>query len=141
MAVYRLLCFAGLLVPATALATDALQTKSVPEHIAIFTSPPSRVPTRGMPDGPLLGNGDVGVVLAGPPEAQTFYLGKWRDFWSRSFIEILDKVIKQQWYAAQYIMARSFSNISASSMTVLLCLTACSISALEALRTFRLRSP
>jgi hypothetical protein len=35
-----------------------------------------------MPDGPLLGNGDVGVVLAGPPEAQVFYIGK-NDFWTR----------------------------------------------------------
>ena len=34
-----------------------------------------------MPDGPLLGNGDVGVVLAGPPEAQAFYIGK-NDFWT-----------------------------------------------------------
>jgi hypothetical protein len=33
-----------------------------------------------MPDGPLLGNGDVGVVLAGPPEAQRFYISK-NDFW------------------------------------------------------------
>jgi hypothetical protein len=33
-----------------------------------------------MPDGPLLGNGDLGVVLAGPPEDQRFYLGK-NDFW------------------------------------------------------------
>ncbi len=49
-------------------------------HVAAFTSPPTRVPTRGMPDGPLLGNGDVGVVLSGPPEAQRFYIAK-NDFW------------------------------------------------------------
>ena len=36
-----------------------------------------------MPDGPLLGNGDVGIVLAGPPEAQAFYIGK-NDFWTRT---------------------------------------------------------
>lgn len=34
-----------------------------------------------MPDGPLLGNGGVGVVLGGPPEAQSFYIGK-NDFWT-----------------------------------------------------------
>jgi alpha-L-fucosidase 2 len=53
------------------------------DYTAVFTAPPRQVPTRGMPDGPLLGNGDVGVVLAGPPEAQTFYLGK-NDFWTRT---------------------------------------------------------
>ena len=51
------------------------------EHTFVFTSPPRSVPTRGMPDGPLLGNGDVGVVLAGPPEAQRFHIGK-NDFWT-----------------------------------------------------------
>ncbi len=80
IAVCRLLFFAGALAPMTTSADDALPTRAGPEHIAIFTSPPSHVPTRGMPDGPLLGNGDVGVVLAGPPEAQTFYIGK-NDFW------------------------------------------------------------
>jgi hypothetical protein len=28
----------------------------------------------------------------------------WRDFWSRSFVEIPDKVIEQHWYSALYIM-------------------------------------
>lgn len=51
------------------------------EHTFVFTSPPRSVPTHGMPDGPLLGNGDVGVVLAGPPEAQRFHIGK-NDFWT-----------------------------------------------------------
>ena len=37
-----------------------------------------------MPDGPLLGNGDVGVVLAGPPEAQCFYIGK-NEFGRRNY--------------------------------------------------------
>ena len=52
------------------------------DYSAVFTVPPQHVPTAGMPDGPLLGNGDVGVVLAGPPEAQAFYIGK-NDFWTR----------------------------------------------------------
>ena len=52
----------------------------VARHIGVFTRPPQQVPTQGMPDGPLLGNGDVGIVLAGPPEAQEFYIGK-NDFW------------------------------------------------------------
>ena len=35
-----------------------------------------------MVDGPLLGNGDVGVVLSGPPEAVRFHFGK-NDCWTR----------------------------------------------------------
>lgn len=54
----------------------------VAEYVGVFTTPPRGVPTKGMADGPLLGNGDVGVVLAGPPEAQRFYIGK-NDFWTR----------------------------------------------------------
>jgi alpha-L-fucosidase 2 len=50
------------------------------DYCAVFTAPPQNVPTYYMPDGPLLGNGDVGVVLAGPPEEQRFYLGK-NDWW------------------------------------------------------------
>ena len=64
------------------LATAALAEPVVSRHVATFTQPPSHVPTNAMPDGPLLGNGDVGVVLGGPPEAQRFYLGK-NDFWTR----------------------------------------------------------
>ena len=48
----------------------------VAKHTAIFTQPAKQVPTPGMPDGPLLGNGDVGVALAGPPDAQRYYIGK-----------------------------------------------------------------
>jgi hypothetical protein len=42
---------------------------------AVFNEPPDGVPPRGMPGGPLLGNGDVGVVIGGPAEAQQFYIG------------------------------------------------------------------
>ncbi|MCX7048080.1 MAG: hypothetical protein NTX50_21670 [Candidatus Sumerlaeota bacterium] len=55
----------------------------VASHTAIFVQPPKRVPTPAMPDGPLLGNGDVGIVLAGAPEEQTFFIGK-NDFWRRT---------------------------------------------------------
>jgi alpha-L-fucosidase 2 len=41
-----------------------------------FDAPPRYVPTDDMPDGPLLGNGDVGAVLGGPPEKQVFYIAK-----------------------------------------------------------------
>ena len=61
----------GMLICSTAQATD---------YSAVLTAPPQNVPTYYMPDGPLLGNGDVGVVLAGPPEEQRFYIGK-NDWW------------------------------------------------------------
>ena len=52
------------------------------DYKAVFDAPPKNVPTNAMPDGPLLGNGDVGVALAGPPEKQCFHIGK-NDFWTR----------------------------------------------------------
>jgi hypothetical protein len=73
-------CFVFALAFAAHLAADSSVPGTGTDHVAIFTAPPNKVPTLGMPDGPLLGNGDVGVVLGGPPEAQTFYIGK-NDFW------------------------------------------------------------
>jgi len=52
----------------------------VSRHRGVFTSPPQNVPTTKVPDGPLLGNGDVGVVISGPPERQRFWISKC-DFW------------------------------------------------------------
>lgn len=45
-----------------------------------FTVPPKRTPGKTSVDGPLLGNGDMGVVFAGSPEAQRFILCK-NDMW------------------------------------------------------------
>jgi hypothetical protein len=53
---------------------------TVEQYTAIFHSPPARVPTDAVPDGPLLGNGDVGVTQSGRPEAQRFWLSKC-DLW------------------------------------------------------------
>ena len=66
------------------LAGETAETllQHVERHVAVFVEPPKHVPTQGMPDGPLLGNRDVGVALAGPPEAQRFHIGK-NDFWRR----------------------------------------------------------
>ncbi len=47
---------------------------------AVFHAPPSSVPARGFFDGPLLGNGDLGVVIGGLPEKQQFWISKC-DFW------------------------------------------------------------
>jgi len=62
--------------------TSALEgVRIVATHTVTFTQPASRVPTNYMVDGPLLGNGDVGVVQSGPPEALRFWIGK-NDFWT-----------------------------------------------------------
>jgi hypothetical protein len=46
-----------------------------------FTAPPAHVPTNVMPDGPLLGNGNLGVVIGGPADKLQFYVDR-NDFWS-----------------------------------------------------------
>jgi hypothetical protein len=46
-----------------------------------WTRPPGWVPSQTMPGGPLLGNGSLGAVLAGPPDKLQFYVGR-DDFWS-----------------------------------------------------------
>ncbi|HEX4084399.1 MAG TPA: LamG-like jellyroll fold domain-containing protein [Chthoniobacteraceae bacterium] len=53
----------------------------VSKYTAVFTQSPTHVPTRALPDGPLLGNGDLGVVAGGSAADQTFYIGK-NDFWA-----------------------------------------------------------
>ena len=47
---------------------------------AEFSSPPELVPARKVVDGPIIGNGDLGVVLSGPPDKQRFWISK-NDFW------------------------------------------------------------
>lgn len=54
----------------------------VARHSFVMTQPPRHVPSGAVVDGPILGNGDLGVVLAGPPEEQRFFFGK-NDFWSQ----------------------------------------------------------
>jgi len=50
------------------------------KYKGVFTGPPVKVPTSKVVDGPILGNGDVGVVISGPPKAQRFWVSKC-DFW------------------------------------------------------------
>ena len=50
------------------------------KHRGVFRGPPREVPTDKVVDGPILGNGDVGVVISGAPEAQRFWISKC-DFW------------------------------------------------------------
>jgi len=48
--------------------------------VAVFEKQPKYVPMRQLGDGPLLGNGDLGVTIGGPPNALQFWIGK-NDFW------------------------------------------------------------
>ncbi len=53
------------------------------QYVGTFTAPPTQTNTSETPDGPLLGNGDVGVVVLGTIDATKFILGK-NEFWSLS---------------------------------------------------------
>ena len=54
--------------PATPdVATEAL--RQVARASGVFHAPPVLMPTRKLPDGPLLGNGDLGVAIGTPTRA------------------------------------------------------------------------
>jgi len=59
---------------------EAETRRIVSRHKAVFTSPPRRIPGSEQVDAPLLGNGDMGVAIGGPPESQRLWLAK-NDFW------------------------------------------------------------
>ncbi len=54
----------------------------VGKYTLVMQKPPTRVPSGTVVDGPILGNGDLGVAIGGGPEDQEFYFGK-NDFWSQ----------------------------------------------------------
>ncbi len=70
------ICFAQMLDQR--IRTEA--SRIVSQYKGVFTAPPERVPTVRTVDGPIIGNGDVGVAIGGPPEAQRFWISK-NDFW------------------------------------------------------------
>jgi len=47
---------------------------------AVFTAPPKQVPSFHCVDGPITGNGDIGITVSGPPENQRYWISK-NDFW------------------------------------------------------------
>ena len=59
---------------------QAESERIVSQYTAVFHAPPTRVPSRDSAGGPLLGNGDLGVVISGAPEAQRFWISK-NNFW------------------------------------------------------------
>ncbi len=56
------------------------QSRIVSQYKTVMEHPPGRVPSRDIVDGPLLGNGDLGAVISGNPEAQRFWISK-NNFW------------------------------------------------------------
>lgn len=50
------------------------------QYNGVFTAPPQHVPSTKVVDGPIIGNGDVGVVVSGEPHLQKFWISK-TDFW------------------------------------------------------------
>lgn len=52
----------------------------VARHTAVFTAPPVQTPHDTAVDGPLLGNGDIGVAIGGTPEQLRLFLSK-NDCW------------------------------------------------------------
>lgn len=54
--------------------------RNIQTHKAVWTSPPEKTPANHSVDGPLMGNGDMGVCIGGQPEALRFFLSK-NDFW------------------------------------------------------------
>ena len=47
---------------------------------AVFNTSPKHTPSSKTPDGPLAGNGDIGLTLGGTSDKLRFYIGK-NDFW------------------------------------------------------------
>ncbi|MBT3202077.1 MAG: hypothetical protein HN350_19415 [Phycisphaerales bacterium] len=52
----------------------------VSAYSAVFDSPPRRIPSFKFVDGPITGNGDIGLTLSGAPERQRYWISK-NDFW------------------------------------------------------------
>lgn len=65
------LSVAGQTDPSEVVARQALAVVS--RQKAVFTTPPILMPTRKMPDGPLIGNGDVGVAIGGVVERLKYF--------------------------------------------------------------------
>jgi len=52
----------------------------VSQYRAVFTEPPKHVPSFHSVDGPITGNGDIGLTVSGSPERQRYWISK-NDFW------------------------------------------------------------
>lgn len=72
----------ALLLGGTLTAGAQLNTAKqvVSRYQNIFNKPPAKTPSTVAVDAPLLGNGYTAAAIAGPPEAQHYYLAR-NDFW------------------------------------------------------------
>lgn len=60
---------------------DSMDPKAiVSQYMGRFTEPPRQVPSFHSVDGPITGNGDIGLTVSGPPECQRYWISK-NDFW------------------------------------------------------------
>ncbi len=92
----------------------------VPKYKGVFLKPP-KAPSNGTIDAPLMGNGDLGVSVTGPPEAQRFAISKC-DFWKAKpgsggprpigGIDILIPKLKSAAYRAEQILYVPTVNVS-----------------------------
>ena len=92
----------------------------VPKYKGVFT----KAPSGDIVDAPLMGNGDLGVSVTGPPEAQRFGISKC-DFWKAKpgsggprpigGIDILIPKLKGAAYRAEQILYVPTVNISLSA--------------------------
>ena len=88
---YRLVVTSGSNSIVSAVATltvvPFLNQPSVPDPISVgptlaatvvgsHTAPPTRLPTSGVTDAPVIGNGDMAIMVGGPASALKFYVGK-----------------------------------------------------------------
>ncbi|MCK4829905.1 hypothetical protein KA005_80020, partial [bacterium] len=83
---YAIIFFMLLLIPAGCIKTDkedpeiTRAREIVSAHKAIFDHPPEHVPSFKIVDGPITGNGDIGLTISGAPEKQRYWISK-NDFW------------------------------------------------------------
>ena len=60
---------------------DITRSKAIiSQYKALFNIPPKEVPSFHEVDGPITGNGDIGLTLCGLPEKQRYWISK-NDFW------------------------------------------------------------
>jgi len=83
----RWLIFAGLIFLTSCSMTGkqaGVMNREIIEKVAdfeaVWTAVPERIPSGYSVDAPLMGNGDMGVCIGGPPKSLRFYLAK-NDFW------------------------------------------------------------
>jgi hypothetical protein len=74
------LCASATGAPEPSARAAAASREIVAAYTAVFEHPPRQVPSSKIVDGPITGNGDIGVTVSGPPEAQRYWISK-NDFW------------------------------------------------------------